>query len=389
MSNKKIKTRALIFLGLVVLAIVIIILALSIRNHNLPGADLSSATVEIVPIATGNVHSMAITQDGSLWIWGSGVGAQLGNDTTTNQLYPMQAMEDIASIASNTGEIAFSRGNTHVMALTSSGTLLTWGADIREFQRTSRSYGRLINNLTAPVEIMRNVTQISTGGSNALAITSDGALWSWGERPTTIKEDVIFVSRGRNHTMAITSDGALWGWGSNSNGQVGSGENEGWNTFIPDHTRIMTDVIYVSAGSSHTMAITSDGILWGWGNNSSGQLGDETTAARFDPTKIIEDVVKVSSGSSHTMAITSDGTLWGWGGNSLGQLGDGTRVNHSSLIRIMDNVAIVSAGAFHTMAVTTDGMLWTWGGNGYGQLGDGTTEDSNIPIRIMDGIMLP
>ena len=82
----------------------------------------------------------------------------------------------------------------------------------------------------------------------------------------------------------------------------------------------MDDVIAISAASSHTMAITTDGTLWAWGSNG-GQLGDGTTTTRHVPTRIMDDVAAVSTGDSHTIAITTDGALWAWGHNWTGQLG--------------------------------------------------------------------
>jgi len=92
----------------------------------------------------------------------------------------------------------------------------------------------------------------------------------------------------------------------------------------------------------------------------------------------------VSVGSVHTMAIKTDGSLWGWGNNVHGQLGDGTAINQNTPVRIgIDtNWAYVSAFA-HTIAIRTDGTLWVWGDNEYGQLGDGTTTNRHIPVRVM------
>jgi alpha-tubulin suppressor-like RCC1 family protein len=134
----------------------------------------------------------------------------------------------------------------------------------------------------------------------------------------------------------------------------------------------MDDVIAVSAGTARTMAIKSDGSLWGWGDNFFGQLGDGTTTARRSPVHIMDDVVAVSAWQNHTMAVKSDGSLWGWGN---GQFGDGNTATHHSPVRIMDNVVAVSVGYRHTMVIKSDSSLWGWGDNLDGQLGDGTDID--------------
>jgi len=157
----------------------------------------------------------------------------------------------------------------------------------------------------------------------------------------------------------------------------------------------MEDVVAVSVGQDHTMAIKADGSLWAWGWNGQGQLGDGTTENRYTPVRIMEDVAMVSAGRDHTAAIKTDGSLWVWGLNDRGQLGDGTTTRRLEPVHIMDDVAAVAAsgitGAFahHTLAVKTDGSLWAWGANTNGQLGDGTTEDRHSPVHIMDNVMLP
>ena len=193
------------------------------------------------------------------------------------------------------------------------------------------------------------------------------------------------VSAGNTHTAAITTDGSLWTWGYNHWGQLGNGTRE--DQYKP--VKIMDNVAAVSAGDNHTAAITTDGSLWTWGDNYLGRLGDGTTKYQYKPVKIMDNVAAVSAGNWYTAAITTDGSLWTWGDNTWRQLGNGTTEYQSKPVKIMDNVAAVSAGVTHTAAITTDGGLWTWGNNYYGQLGDGTKTSKNMPVRIMDGVRLP
>ena len=383
-----------------------------LNTSNTPGSGLPFVPAPITPIIAGNAHSMAITADGDLWAWGL-ISCNQDYSETTTHLYPIRIMEEAISISTSIGEIPWSSGNTHSMALTADGMLWVWGVDIREANALARSTGsrgwgspsRQFSNIHTPINIMSNVVSVSAGGGHALAITSDGTLWGWGKswsgqlgesrsdsrgRPVVIMDDVIAVSAGSAHTMIVTSNGDLWTCGRNSSGQLGDGTtDERRGPINQSPLKIMYDVNVISAGSSHSMAITSSGDLWAWGCNRYGQLGDGTTENRYSPIKIAHDMDLVSAGGSHTMAISYDGTLWGWGANRNGQLGDGTTENRYSPVWIMDDVVAVSVGYAHTLAITSDGTLWAWGWNYAGQLGDGTTTDRHAPVKIMENILLP
>lgn len=142
----------------------------------------------------------------------------------------------------------------------------------------------------------------------------------------------------------------------------------------------------VLPGGSHVLAIKNDGELWGWGDNTFGQLGDSTTVSKTNPTFIrkLINVDTICAGDYHSVLLKKDSTIWAWGYNKYGQLGDGT--NKTSLIpkkigKDNDWVEISSRG-INTLALKVNGTLWTWGSNRFGQLGIGNTNDSNIPIQI-------
>jgi len=301
------------------------------------------------------------------------------------------------------GVNAISAGTNRSFAITADGGLWAWGYNSYYQLGDGTSVHR-----TRPTRIMDDVIAVSSSSfhGGTTAITSDGGLWTWGmipiERladgtvmdtlqrtdvPVRAMNDIIYVSAGAGHIMAINTDGELWTWGANANGRLGDGTTT--HQYIPIH--IMNDVVAVSAGGSHSMAIMANGELWGWGGNRYGQLGDGTTINQYLPIHIKDNIVAVSTGQAHTIAITVDGELWAWGLNRAGQLGDGTTINHYRPIKILDDVIDISVGNLHSAAITSDGILWMWGIDSRGQLGRGDSDDVSElqldPVGIMENIV--
>ncbi len=192
------------------------------------------------------------------------------------------------------------------------------------------------------------------------------------------------VSGGRFHSAGIESNGSLWTWGRNLTGQLGDSTYLDKN--IPTAVGADKDWQLVSCGGEHTVAIKSDGSLWAWGANWTGQLGDGTFDDKNVPVRIGIDTdwKTVSCGYAFTVAIKTDGTLWSWGINTKGQLGIGSSTNNSQPTRIgsSSDWNSVSCGGEHAVALANEGSLWAWGLNDSGQLGDGTNIDRNQPTVI-------
>ena len=316
------------------------------------------------------------------------------------------------------GELkSVSLGAYYSSVLDQAGNLYVWGKN-NEGQvatGTGFSYGdRKVPAITLK-SVVASSTNISFNGGHSaaicLAIDPEGndiyILQAWGnnlygqvgddtriERNSPVRisglTNVTAVSLGAYHSAAIANGGVLYTWGSNSNGQLGN-EKDPTNAalqliYAKKPTQIMANVSAVSLGSYHSAAITADGSLWMWGANNHGQLGNGTKVESNVPVKIMDNVASVSLGWDYSAAITTDGSLWMWGYNKYGQVGNGSSKDVTAPVRVLDNVASVNLGAYHSSAVTNNGALYVWGQNKYGQVGDGTTTNVLQPLKILENV---
>ncbi|NBO27291.1 MAG: RCC1 repeat-containing protein, partial [Actinobacteria bacterium] len=197
---------------------------------------------------------------------------------------------------------------------------------------------------------------------------------------SSINGSVLNASLGENSSLAIRTDGILFAWGINSSGQLGDGTTVNKSTPVQIGN---SSWIVVSAGFNNNAAIRSGGTLFTWGSNSAGELGDGTTNNKSSPVQIGSDSwTMVSTNNGSSLAIRSDGLLFTWGNNSYGQLGDGTTVNKSSPVQIGSSSWTAIKGGYSSFAIRTDGILFAWGRNNFGQLGDGTTVNKSQPVQI-------
>ena len=298
----------------------------------------------------GQQHTAAIKTDGTLWTWGYNLYGQIGDNTATNRSSPVQ------TIAYGTNWMQVACGNYHTAAIKTDGTCWAWGTNTR---------GQLGSDAFEPASPVQTI--------------SFGNNWKQ-------------ISCGDSFTAAIKTDGTLWCWGYNQNGQLGN------NTITHRSSPVQT-IAYgtnwkqVSCGLAHTAAIKTDGTLWSWGRNYEGQLGDNTITHRSSPVQTTAygtnwKQVSCNNRSLTSVAIKTDGTLWGWGSNGNGVLGDNTMTMRSSPIQTVafgTNWKKVSCGSGSTAAIKTDGTLWTWGYNFYGQLGNNTVTSRSSPIQTITG----
>ena len=299
-------------------------------------------------VSIGSWQSFAggIKTDGTLWMWGNNTDGVLGTNDITHRSSPVQ------TVSGGTNWKQFTGGNTHAAAIKTDGTLWVWGSNL---------YGNLGDN---------------TGTSRSSPVQTVAAGKNWKQ-----------VSAGGYITAAIKTDGTLWSWGWNQYGQLA--DNTVVNRSSPVQTvSAGTNWKKVSAGGSGISAIKTDGTLWTWGYNVSGELGTNDTTYRSSPVQTISGGTNwksVSCGSSRMGAIKTDGTLWMWGLN-LGALADNTGTSRSSPVQTVSggtNWKQLNCGGILISAIKTDGTLWAWGQNTDGQVGDGTVVRRSSPVQTV------
>jgi alpha-tubulin suppressor-like RCC1 family protein len=313
-----------------------------------------STVVLVLLAADGRMRAAQTTPLVDPWAWGSNSTGQLGsgtNDTTpTAHPNPVQ-------VGNLTDVLAVAGGGLHSLAIESDGT-----DDGTANDGTVWAWGNDFNG------------QLGDGGTNTnknAPVQASGLT------------DVADVAGGNNHSLAVKSDGTVWSWGFNNRGQLGYDPDPATtdtfeNSGTPGQVSGLTDVVDVAGGTSHSLAVKSDGTVWSWGFNDVGQLGNGATSSTPNPIPVqasgLTDVVAIAAGSHHSLAVKSDGTVWAWGFNSQGMLGNGTSgTDTNSDVPVqasgLTDAADVSAGNFHSVALEGDGTVWAWGANNKGQLG--------------------
>ncbi|PWM15037.1 MAG: hypothetical protein DBX49_05395, partial [Clostridia bacterium] len=204
---------------------------------------------------------------------------------------------------------------------------------------------------------------------------------------------IPMVVAGNSHTLALKSDGTVWAWGSNARGQLGLGNN--LDTSIPVCLEALRDqqVISISAGEYHSLALTKNGEIYSWGDNALGQLGLDLISSGeggvTQPTLVtgLPKVSKISAGLDHTAALTQNGLVYTWGSNQYGKLGNGSTVTFSRKpvqVKNINKVVDISTGEGANVihAIRYDGTIWGWGNNGFNQIEDSKVQTFNTPQKM-------
>jgi alpha-tubulin suppressor-like RCC1 family protein len=266
----------------------------------------------------GFQHSLGLTENGITYAWGCNSLGQIGNGTTTSHSSPVTVVGGITNWSK------VSTGGNHNLGLTNTNIAYAWG-----YNGNGRLGDGTVIDRSSPVTVVGGITNWSS------------------------------VSVGNQHSLGLTDDGIAYAWGAGGNGRLGDGT-------VIDRSSPVTVVggianwSQVSAGTGHSLGVTDTGIAYAWGLGNNGRLGDNTIITRSSPVTVVGGIAnwsQVSAGIFHSLGVTDTGIVYAWGYNLNGRLGDDTIIARSSPVTVAGGITTwtqISAGGYHSLALKTD-----------------------------------
>lgn len=322
--------------------------------------------------------------EGTLRSWGANFSGELGDGSHEFRASPV----DVEKL---TGVKAVAPGGQHALALRSDGTVWAWG-DNRFGQLGFGSVAMPDQTVPRRVRGLNSVIAVAAGFVHSLALRADGTVWAWGNNgsgrlgtggtsdsgvPTRVTgvDRVIALTAGDAHTVALRADGTVWAWGYNGSGQLGDGTLQ--SRPVPGLVPSLAEVVAVSADFGfHSLALGADGSVWGWGTNTSGELGqgDGAPTMFISPVRVpgLSGIARIDVGFRRGWAIGRNGSAWVWGSGERGEMCSiSDRLDSPTRVPAADNALTVDTGGYHTLIHRPDGSVDACGWNRHGQLGLG------------------
>ncbi len=380
---------------------VVQILAVSKQDPTKKQSIFVSVNPVKASISTGAIHSLALKSGGTVLAWGSDASGQLGDDgTIANKATPV-AVVDASAI------VAVAAGGNHSLALKSDGTVLAWGSDTSG--QLGDSLTKANSNIPVTVANASGIIAIAAGFDHSLALKSDGTILAWGQDqygqlgndstkedqllpvPVSMASNIVAIAAGNSHSLALKSDGTILSWGNDYSGQIGNDALFSGEFPTPIVVIDASNIIAIAAGGTHSLALKSDGTMLSWGSDGEGQLGDSAeNAAKASPVAVsaeASNIVAITAGDAHSLAIKADGTLLSWGWDGFGQLGDDAiQANKFTPVAVSNasTIVAVSAGVFQSLALKADGTMLSWGKDEFGQLGNDLANTNQFtPVSVL------
>ena len=382
---------------------------LGIENKEILDVNIPQENKNIENVISANIgtnHVVAIKEDGEVDAFGYGKNGELGSRNDKNSIIPVMVGKDI--IRTNTNKVTlkvnqqttiegyvdyFNIFNNDIKNInyTSKDTSVVTLEDTQEdntpnvtLNNNNKFEIKLSGKKTGTTIVTANQENTDNVGVIQVEIVPET------ENEITISPNVI---TNGSHTISLRVDGKVFTWGDNTYGQLGNEtvktSDEPVEVTFPEGT-IITQI---AAGENHNVALDSNGNVWTWGRNNNYQIGN-TRANQYTPYKVsnLPKVIKIAAGNNNTMVITESNELYAWGLNAYGDLGLGTYTNKvlPKKIKGIHDIIDISGGKSHYITLNRAGEVFVTGSNLYGQLGIGDNEIGKInefqKVEIKDKI---
>jgi alpha-tubulin suppressor-like RCC1 family protein len=271
----------------------------------------------VVAVAAGGEYSLALLSNGTVEAWGDNFVGQLGDGTKTDSDVPVlvKGLTDVKAI---------SAGDQFSLAVLGNGTVKSWG------------------------------------------INDDAQLGDDSERTSDVPVAVTgltgvhAVSAGTFHALALLDNGTVEAWGDNSDGELGDGNTQGLSA-VPVPVDGLSGVTAVAAGNEHSAALLSNGMVDAWGDNSFFELGrpQANSPGGVNDSDVplavpgVSDATAIAAGAIYSLALSNTGTVVAWGDNTVGQLGDNSDATNAPVVNVkgLTGVTAIAAGGDQSVAL--------------------------------------
>ncbi|XP_060191431.1 ultraviolet-B receptor UVR8-like [Lycium barbarum] len=304
------------------------------KTENIPSQVKALANVKIVQAAIGGWHCLAVDDQGKAYAWGGNEYGQCGEEPERKDDTGRPIKRDIVipkRCAPKLSVHQVAAGGTHSVVLTREGQVWTWGQP------------------WPPGDIKQISTPVRVQGLASVRLIAVGAF----------------------HNLALLDDGVLMAWGNNEYGQLGTGDTQPRSQPIAVQGLSGLTLVDIAAGGWHSAALTDDGEVYGWGRGEHGRLGfGDDKSSKMLPQQVQllaeQNIVQVSCGGTHSVALTRDGRMFSFGRGDHGRLGYGRKVTTGHPSEVPINIPppsdvsspeggrwcakLVACGGRHTMA---------------------------------------
>ena len=439
--------------------------------EKMPDADCPKNVARTLARGPVSHSSGEISVTGEVYVWGDNCVGQLGDGTTTDRTSPVRVLKGDYPGTTYLGDgcngvASLATSHKRMIVLMQDGMVYSWGENVGGILGVGTTAG----NVTAPKRVLKGdypgttyigdnwknpIEAVAAGEFFGAAVSNKGLVYTWGRNNrgqlgdgtttdrsgavrvlkgayngTTYLGDnpnnpIIDVVAGDETCYALAANGEVFAWGYNNNGQIGDGTTTTRTTPVKVLKGAYAGTLYLGDASSNPikaiaampmgcLALTKAGTVFAWGNNSNGQLGDNSTTDRSTPVCVLKGaypgttylgdstshkIVAIAGGGLHALALSSRGHVYSWGRNAEGALGDNTNTSRHTPVRVLkgeyvgttylgDSTAItnIGGGFHHSLAITgSNYSTYSWGDGYEGRLGDGTTTNRATPVRVTQG----